>query len=75
MVVNDPVVFARWHLGEIGWGAALRCGAIEVSGSRDARPAPFRPGTATTNEARNRCTATNPAETGRPGVVAHLTDN
>ena len=34
VVVKDPVVFARWHLGEIGWGAALRSGAIEVSGSR-----------------------------------------
>jgi DNA-binding HxlR family transcriptional regulator len=34
VVVNDPVVFARWHMGEIGWPAALRCGAIEVSGTR-----------------------------------------
>jgi DNA-binding HxlR family transcriptional regulator len=35
VVVNDPVVFARWHLGELEWGRALRSGAIEVSGSRD----------------------------------------
>ena len=34
VVVNDPVAFARWHLGEIKWGDALRCGAIEVRGSR-----------------------------------------
>jgi DNA-binding HxlR family transcriptional regulator len=34
VVVNDPVVFARWHLGDIEWGAALRSGAIEVHGSR-----------------------------------------
>jgi DNA-binding HxlR family transcriptional regulator len=34
VVVRDPVVFARWHLGEIGWRAALRSGAIEVIGSR-----------------------------------------
>jgi hypothetical protein len=33
VVVNDPVVFARWHLGEIGWGDALRSRAIELSGS------------------------------------------
>ena len=33
VVVNDPVVFARWHLGEIGWGDALRSQAIELSGS------------------------------------------
>lgn len=32
--VNDPVAFARWHLGEIRWGDALRSGAIEVRGSR-----------------------------------------
>lgn len=34
VVVNDPVVFARWHLGEIRWGDALRSGAIELKGSR-----------------------------------------
>lgn len=34
MVVNDPVAFARWHLGELAWAAALRSGAIEVKGSR-----------------------------------------
>jgi DNA-binding HxlR family transcriptional regulator len=34
VVVNDPVVFARWHMGDIAWGAALRAGAIELKGSR-----------------------------------------
>jgi len=34
VVVNDPVAFARWHLGELHWGAALRSGAIEVIGPR-----------------------------------------
>jgi len=34
VVINDPVVFARWHLGEIKWGQALRTGAIDVTGSR-----------------------------------------
>ena len=34
VVVNDPVTFARWHLGQLDWGHALRCGAIEVRGPR-----------------------------------------
>ena len=34
VVVNDPVAFARWHLGELTWGEALRSRAIEVTGSR-----------------------------------------
>ena len=34
VTVNDPLVFARWHLGQVHWGAALRSGAIQVSGSR-----------------------------------------
>ncbi len=33
VVVNDPVMFARWHMGDIAWGAALRAGAIELKGS------------------------------------------
>src|SRR4029450_5867215 len=35
VIVNDPVVFARWHLGEVGWADALRSGAIEWRGSRN----------------------------------------
>src|SRR4029450_2586265 len=34
VVVNDPVAFARWHLGEIEWGAVLRSKAIEIIGPR-----------------------------------------
>jgi DNA-binding HxlR family transcriptional regulator len=34
VVIHDPLAFARWHLGQIEWGAALRSGAIEVKGSR-----------------------------------------
>ena len=34
VIVNDAVVFARWHLGEITWGDALRSGAIELTGSQ-----------------------------------------
>jgi hypothetical protein len=31
---EDLVAFARWDLGELEWGDALRGGAIEVRGSR-----------------------------------------
>lgn len=34
VVVHEPLAFARWHLGEIRWGSALRSGAISVEGSR-----------------------------------------
>jgi DNA-binding HxlR family transcriptional regulator len=34
VVVNDPLAFARWHIGQIEWKDALRSGAIEVKGSR-----------------------------------------
>jgi DNA-binding HxlR family transcriptional regulator len=34
VVVNEPVAFARWHLGELAWGDALRSELIEVRGSR-----------------------------------------
>lgn len=30
VVVNDPPAFARWHIGQIEWGNALRSRAIEV---------------------------------------------
>jgi hypothetical protein len=30
VVVNDPPAFARWQIGQIEWGNALRSGAIEV---------------------------------------------
>jgi hypothetical protein len=33
VVVNEPVAFARWHLGELDWSRALRSGWIEVHGS------------------------------------------
>lgn len=34
VVVNDPVAFARWHLGEIEWVAVLRSDAIKIIGPR-----------------------------------------
>lgn len=35
VTVCDPLTFARWHLGLVEWGAALRCGAIRVDGPRE----------------------------------------
>ena len=32
VVINDPVAFARWDLGELAWRDALSSGAIEVRG-------------------------------------------
>lgn len=32
VVVHDHVAFARWHLGQLEWGQALRSGAITVAG-------------------------------------------
>jgi DNA-binding HxlR family transcriptional regulator len=34
VVINDPLAFARWHLGKIQWADMLRSGAIAVTGSR-----------------------------------------
>jgi hypothetical protein len=33
VVVNDPLAFARWHMGQMNWSDALRSDAIEVKGS------------------------------------------
>lgn len=32
--IDDPVAFARWHLGDIEWSDAVRSGAIAVDGPR-----------------------------------------
>jgi DNA-binding HxlR family transcriptional regulator len=32
VTVHDPVVFARWHLGQLDWADALRSGGIAVAG-------------------------------------------
>jgi DNA-binding HxlR family transcriptional regulator len=34
VVVNDPLAFARWHLGQIEWRDVLGSGAVELRGSR-----------------------------------------
>jgi DNA-binding HxlR family transcriptional regulator len=35
VVIREPLAFARWHLGQIEWGDALRSGAIELTGRPD----------------------------------------
>jgi hypothetical protein len=32
VVVNDPLAFARWELGELAWGEVVRGGAIQLQG-------------------------------------------
>ncbi|HEX6404945.1 MAG TPA: helix-turn-helix domain-containing protein [Pseudonocardiaceae bacterium] len=55
VVVNDPVAFARWHLGDIEWSDALRSRAIQVNGSAAlARVLP----TWSTSPRKHRCAAT-----------------
>jgi DNA-binding HxlR family transcriptional regulator len=34
VTIHDPLTFARWHLGLVEWAAALRSGAVHVSGPR-----------------------------------------
>ena len=34
VTIDDPLVFARWHLGLAEWSTALRSGAIHVDGPR-----------------------------------------
>jgi DNA-binding HxlR family transcriptional regulator len=34
VVIYDPLAFARWHLGEIEWGDAVRSGAIDLGGEQ-----------------------------------------
>jgi DNA-binding HxlR family transcriptional regulator len=39
VAIHDPLAFARWHMGRIEWGAALRAGGITVTGPRALRQA------------------------------------
>jgi hypothetical protein len=32
--IEDPLAFARWHMGLVDWAAALRSGGVQVSGPR-----------------------------------------
>jgi DNA-binding HxlR family transcriptional regulator len=35
--IEDPLAFASWHMGRLGWNAALRSGGITVTGPRALR--------------------------------------
>jgi DNA-binding HxlR family transcriptional regulator len=35
VAIEDPQVFAQWHLGLVEWGKALRSGSIRIEGRRD----------------------------------------
>ena len=37
VTIDDPLVFASWHLGRISWAAALRSGGVTVGGPRALR--------------------------------------
>jgi DNA-binding HxlR family transcriptional regulator len=37
VTINDPLTFARWHMGLVEWAAALRSGQIQVRGPRALR--------------------------------------
>jgi DNA-binding HxlR family transcriptional regulator len=39
VTINDPLTFARWHLGHIDWASALGSGGVTVTGPRDLRRA------------------------------------
>lgn len=39
VTIEDPMAFARWHLGAVAWGDAVRSGAIIVDGPPDLRRA------------------------------------
>jgi len=39
VAIDDPLAFARWHMGRTGWEAALRAGEITVTGPRALRQA------------------------------------
>ncbi|HEX3211389.1 MAG TPA: hypothetical protein VH016_02380, partial [Actinomycetota bacterium] len=37
--IEDPIAFAHWHMGRLGWPAALRSGGITVTGPQALRQA------------------------------------
>ena len=69
VTVNDPLTFARWHLGLVGWGAALRSGQIQVSGPRAlSRALPTWNAGPETNARRRQWLERTPAGPGYPTV-------
>lgn len=55
--IDDPVAFARWHLGFLEWEVALRSGGIQVSGPTELRRALPTWNTSPQRHARKRAEA------------------
>jgi hypothetical protein len=68
VTIHDPLAFARWHVGLVDWAAALRSGAIQVSGPADLRRA-LPPGTPAPRPGRNGA----PTSGGPPRLFAEPT--
>ena len=69
VTVNDPLTFARWHLGLVGWGAAVASGQIQVSGPRAlSRALPTWNAGPETNARRRRRLERTPPGPGYPTV-------
>jgi DNA-binding HxlR family transcriptional regulator len=67
VTVNDPLTFARWHLGLVGWDAAVASGQIQVSGPRAlSRALPTWNAGPETNAGRRRRLGRTPAGHGYP---------
>jgi len=67
VVVNDPVTFARWHLGHIEWTTALRSGGVTVTSPPDLPPgtANLEPAPGNRGQAAGRASG----EGGTPALV------
>jgi len=35
VTIQDPLAFAKWHLGLVEWGRVLRSGGVRMEGRRD----------------------------------------
>jgi DNA-binding HxlR family transcriptional regulator len=69
VTIADPLTFARWHLGLVGWGAALRSGEIQVQGPRAlSRALPTWNAGPETNARRRRWLERAPAGPSYPAV-------
>jgi FAD/FMN-containing dehydrogenase/DNA-binding HxlR family transcriptional regulator len=67
VTVNDPLAFARWHLGLLDWGQALRADGISVEG-----PTPLRRALPTWNGSPEHHARTRARSRRTPDGVAEL---
>jgi DNA-binding HxlR family transcriptional regulator len=67
VTIADPLTFARWHLGQVGWGAAVASGQVRVDGPPALRRAlPTWNAGPETNARRRRWLEGTPADAGYP---------